>query len=406
MNNKILKSDKMQHIKYDLKGPVLDEALRMRDRGEKVLRLNTGNPAAFGFKAPENIMEVLRNNLVPSEAYSDSKGLLNARIAIANYCRDLGFPNVDENDIYTGNGVSECIKLAMLALLNTGDEVLVPRPDYPLWTAEVVLAGGTPVYYRCDEQADWMPDLDDIRKNINSNTKGIVLINPNNPTGAVYSKELLEEIVEIARQNDLIIFSDEVYDRLLMDGLKHVPIAPLAPDLLVVTLNGLSKSHLAAGFRSGWLVLSGNKERARNYIEGINCLASMRLCSNVLAQQIIEPALTGHQEVFDMLLPGGRVYEQRETICNALEDIPGLSFVKPKAAFYLFPKLDVKKFNIYDDEKFAFDFLHKHKVMFVHGRSFNWDEPDHFRIVYLPEVDELQKCADSLREFLSTYKQN
>ena len=308
------------------------------------------------------------------------------------------FPNVTINDIYTGNGVSELITMCMQGLLNNGDEVLVPMPDYPLWTASVSLAGGTPVHYICDEQAEWYPDIDDIKSKITSNTKAIVIINPNNPTGALYPKELLLEIVEVARQNDLIIYSDEIYDRLVMDGLVHVPIATLAPDLFVVTLNGLSKSHRVAGFRCGWMVLSGDKSRVKGYIEGLNMLASMRLCSNVLSQQIIQTALGGYQSVDDLLLPGGRIYEQREFIYNAINDIPGLSAVKPKAPFYIFPKIDTAKFDIYDDEKFVLDFLHKHHILLVHGGGFNWQQPDHFRIVYLPKMEDLKlqqiKCVN------------
>jgi len=344
-------------------------------------------------------------NVRDSEGYSDSKGIFSARKAIEQYCQLKKFPNVTINDIYTGNGVSELITMCMQGLLNNGDEVLVPMPDYPLWTASVSLAGGTPVHYICDEQAEWYPDIDDIKSKITSNTKAIVIINPNNPTGALYPKELLLEIVEVARQNDLIIYSDEIYDRLVMDGLVHVPIATLAPDLFVVTLNGLSKSHRVAGFRCGWMVLSGDKSRVKGYIEGLNMLASMRLCSNVLSQQIIQTALGGYQSVDDLLLPGGRIYEQREFIYNAINDIPGLSAVKPKAAFYIFPKIDTAKFDIYDDEKFVLDFLHKHHILLVHGGGFNWQQPDHFRIVYLPKMEDLKTTADKMREFLSTYKQ-
>ncbi|MCV5982035.1 pyridoxal phosphate-dependent aminotransferase [Enterococcus faecalis] len=399
------KSDKLNNVSYDVRGPVLEEAERMQEEGIRILKLNTGNPAPFGFDAPNEIVRDMIVNVRDSEGYSDSKGIFSARKAIEQYCQLKKFPNVMINDIYTGNGVSELITMCMQGLLNNGDEVLVPMPDYPLWTASVSLAGGTPVHYICDEQAEWYPDIDDIKSKITSNTKAIVIINPNNPTGALYPKELLLEIVEVARQNDLIIYSDEIYDRLVMDGLVHVPIATLAPDLFVVTLNGLSKSHRVAGFRCGWMVLSGDKSRVKGYIEGLNMLASMRLCSNVLSQQIIQTALGGYQSVDDLLLPGGRIYEQREFIYNAINDIPGLSAVKPKAAFYIFPKIDTAKFDIYDDEKFVLDFLHKHHILLVHGGGFNWQQPDHFRIVYLPKMEDLKTTADKMREFLSTYKQ-
>lgn len=399
------KSDKLNNVSYDVRGPVLEEAERMQEEGIRILKLNTGNPAPFGFDAPNEIVRDMIVNVRDSEGYSDSKGIFSARKAIEQYCQLKKFPNVTINDIYTGNGVSELITMCMQGLLNNGDEVLVPMPDYPLWTASVSLAGGTPVHYICDEQAEWYPDIDDIKSKITSNTKAIVIINPNNPTGALYPKELLLEIVEVARQNDLIIYSDEIYDRLVMDGLVHVQIATLAPDLFVVTLNGLSKSHRVAGFRCGWMVLSGDKSRVKGYIEGLNMLASMRLCSNVLSQQIIQTALGGYQSVDDLLLPGGRIYEQREFIYNAINDIPGLSAVKPKAAFYIFPKIDTAKFDIYDDEKFVLDFLHKHHILLVHGGGFNWQQPDHFRIVYLPKMEDLKTTADKMREFLSTYKQ-
>ncbi|WP_430840109.1 pyridoxal phosphate-dependent aminotransferase [Enterococcus faecalis] len=402
---KFKKSDKLNNVSYDVRGPVLEEAERMQEEGIRILKLNTGNPAPFGFDAPNEIVRDMIVNVRDSEGYSDSKGIFSARKAIEQYCQLKKFPNVTINDIYTGNGVSELITMCMQGLLNNGDEVLVPMPDYPLWTASVSLAGGTPVHYICDEQAEWYPDIDDIKSKITSNTKAIVIINPNNPTGALYPKELLLEIVEVARQNDLIIYSDEIYDRLVMDGLVHVPIATLAPDLFVVTLNGLSKSHRVAGFRCGWMVLSGDKSRVKGYIEGLNMLASMRLCSNVLSQQIIQTALGGYQSVDDLLLPGGRIYEQREFIYNAINDIPGLSAVKPKAAFYIFPKIDTAKFDIYDDEKFVLDFLHKHHILLVHGGGFNWQQPDHFRIVYLPKMEDLKTTADKMREFLSTYKQ-
>lgn len=400
------KSMKLEGVSYDVRGPVLEEAERMQEDGVSILKLNTGNPAPFGFEAPNEIVRDLILNVRESEGYSDSKGIFSARKAIEQYCQLKNFPNVTINDIYTGNGVSELITMCMQGLLNNGDEVLVPMPDYPLWTASVSLAGGNPVHYVCDEAAEWYPDIDDIKAKVTSHTKAIVIINPNNPTGALYPKELLEEIVEVARQHDLIIFSDEIYDRLVMDGLTHIPIATLAPDRFVVTLNGLSKSHRVAGFRVGWMVLSGDKSHVQDYIEGLNMLSSMRLCSNVLSQQIIQTALGGYQSVDELLLPGGRIYEQREFIYQAINDIPGLSAVKPKAAFYIFPKIDVKRFNIVDDEQFVLDFLHEHKILLVHGGGFNWSQPDHFRIVYLPKLEDLKYTTDKMREFLTTYQQN
>ena len=402
---KFEKSNKLEGVSYDVRGPVLEEAERMQEEGVSILKLNTGNPAPFGFEAPNEVIRDLIMNARESEGYSDSKGIFSARKAIQQYCQVKKFPNVTINDIYTGNGVSELITMCMQGLLDNGDEVLVPMPDYPLWTASVSLAGGNPVHYICDEEAEWYPDVADIKAKVTSRTKAIVIINPNNPTGALYPKELLEEIVEVARQNNLIIYSDEIYDRLVMDGREHIPIATLAPDLFVVTLNGLSKSHRVAGFRVGWMVLSGDKSNVQGYIEGLNMLSSMRLCSNVLSQQIIQTALGGYQSVDELLLPGGRIYEQREYIYNAINDIPGLSAVKPKAAFYIFPKIDTKRFNIFDDEKFVLDFLHEHHILLVHGGGFNWPQPDHFRIVYLPKMDDLKTTAVKMREFLSTYRQ-
>ncbi|MDT2883243.1 pyridoxal phosphate-dependent aminotransferase [Lactococcus lactis] len=401
---KFEKSHKLDNVSYDIRGPVLDEAQRMRANGEKILRLNTGNPAEFGFLAPDEVISDLIQHAVDSEGYSDSNGIFSARKAIMQYCQLKGFPNLDINDIFTGNGVSELIVMAMQGLLDTGDEVLIPMPDYPLWTASVSLAGGTAVHYLCDEQAGWFPDIDDIRSKITSNTKAIVLINPNNPTGALYSKDLLLEIVQVARENNLIIFSDEIYDRLVMDGAVHVPVASLAPDLFVVTMNGLSKSHRIAGFRVGWMVLSGEKSHVKGYIEGLNMLASMRLCSNVLAQSVVQTSLGGTQSVDKLLLPGGRVYEQREFIYKAINDIPGLSAVKPQAAFYIFPKIDREMYKIDNDEQFVLDFLKQEKILLVHGRGFNWKEPDHFRIVYLPRVDELAEIQEKMERFLWQYR--
>lgn len=402
---KFEKSTKLDNVCYDIRGAVMDEANRMISEGIKVLKLNIGNPAPFGFQAPEELLKIMSDNLSRTEGYSDSKGIMPARTAIYEYCKEKGMPNVTVEDIYTGNGVSELITLSMQALLDCGDEILVPSPDYPLWTASVTLAGGNAVHYICDEQAEWYPDIEDIKSKITSRTKGIVIINPNNPTGALYPKEILDEVVEIARKHQLIIFADEIYDRLVMDDLEHISIASLAPDLLVVSFNGLSKSHLIAGYRCGWMSLSGDKSQAKGYIEGINLLSSMRLCSNVPAQSVIELALKYREETKQLLLPGGRIYEQREYIYHALNEIPGISAVKPKAAFYIFPKIDIKKFNVKDDEKFVLDFLKDKKILLTHGGGFHWEKPDHFRMVYLPELDQLKTAANSLGEFLSYYTQ-
>ena len=399
------KSTKLDHVCYDIRGPVLDEANRMEENGETILKLNIGNPAPFGFRAPDEVVKDMMMNLTSTQGYSDSRGLFSARKAIMQYCQIKGIPNVGMNDIYTGNGVSEMITMSMQALLNNGDEILVPAPDYPLWTASVSLGGGTPVHYMCDEQADWNPDIDDIKKKITDRTKALVIINPNNPTGAVYSREILEEIVQVAREHQLIIFADEIYDRLVMDGVEHISIASLCPDLFCVTMNGLSKSHRIAGYRVGWMCLSGDKSYVKGYLEGINMLSNMRLCSNVPAQSVVQTALGGYQSSQELLIPGGRVYEQREFIYNALNSIPGVSAVKPKAAFYIFPKLDVERFNITDDEQFAFDFLREQKVLVTHGKAFNWPDPDHFRVVYLPRKEVLEETMNKLELFLSKYRQ-
>ena len=399
------KSKKLDHVCYDVRGPVVEEANRMMERGIDILRLNIGNPAPFGFQAPEEMMLDMIYNLRDTQGYSDSKGIFSARKAIMQYCQLKGIPNVTINDIYTGNGVSELIVMCMQGLLNEGDEILVPSPDYPLWTAAVNLAGGKAVHYICDEQAEWYPDIDDIKKKITDKTKGIIVINPNNPTGALYSKELLEEIVQVAREHELIIYADEIYDRLVMDGETHISIASLAPDLFCVTLNGLSKSHRIAGFRIGWMCLSGDKSKVKGYIEGLNMLSSMRLCSNVPAQAIVQTALGGIQSADELLLPGGRIYEQREFIYKALNNIPGIHAVKPKAAFYILPKIDTDRYHITDDEKFVLDFLREQKVLLVHGRGFNWNEPDHFRVVYLPRIEQLEEAMNKLELFLSKYKQ-
>lgn len=388
---KFEKSTKLDNVCYDIRGPVMDEANRMIAEGVNVLKLNIGNPAPHGFHAPDEVIKDMAYNLRDTEGYSDSKGLFSARKAIMQYCQLKHIPNVGIDDIYTGNGVSELITMSMQGLLNPGDEILVPMPDYPLWTASVTLAGGTAVHYLCDEQADWYPDIDDMRSKITPNTKGIVVINPNNPTGALYPKAVLEEIVQLARENDLILFADEIYDRLVMDGEEHVALASLAPDLMTISFNGLSKSHRVAGYRIGWMCLCGDKSNAKGYIEGLNLLSSMRLCSNVPAQSIVQTSLGGTQSSDELLLPGGRIYEQREFIYNALKDIPGVSVVKPKAAFYIFPKLDSEKFHITDDEQFALDLLRRKKILITCGTGFNWKDPDHFRIVYLPNLEILKK---------------
>ena len=399
------KSSKLDHVCYDLRGPVLDEANRMQADGIDVLKLNIGNPAPFGFSAPEEVITDMISTLRSAQGYSDSHGIFAARKAIMQYAQTKNIPNVSMEHIYTGNGVSELINLVTQGLIDNGDEILVPSPDYPLWTGCVTLAGGKAVHYICDEQSEWYPDIEDMRSKITDKTKAIVIINPNNPTGAVYPKEVLEQIVELAREHELMIFSDEIYDRLVMDGIEHTSIASLAPDLFCITLNGLSKSHMIAGFRCGWMILSGAKEKAKDYIEGLNMLSNMRLCSNVPAQCIVQTALGGHQSVKNYLVPGGRIYEQREFIYNAINDIPGLSAVKPKAAFYIFPKMDTKKFNILDDEKFVLDLLKEKKVLLTHGRGFNWAEPDHFRIVYLPNIEQLKDATGKIADFLSGYHQ-
>lgn len=399
------KSHKLDNVLYDVRGPVADEAARMEAAGTHILKLNIGNPAPFGFRTPDEVVYDMSQQLPDTEGYSPSKGLFSARKAIMQYAQLKNIPNVSIDDIYTGNGVSELINLSLSVLLDNGDEVLVPSPDYPLWTACVNLAGGTAVHYVCDEDSEWYPDIDDMRSKITDKTKAIVIINPNNPTGALYPKEVLQQIVDLAREHQLMIFSDEIYDRLVMDGLEHISIASLAPDLFCVTFSGLSKSHMIAGWRVGWMVLSGNKRLAKDYIEGLNMLANMRMCSNVPAQSVVQTALGGHQSVKDYLVPGGRIYDQRELVYNMLNDIPGITAVKPKAAFYIFPKIDVKKFNIHSDEQFALDLLHDKHILISHGGAFNWQEPDHFRVVYLPRISMLKETIGEIGDFFSTYWQ-
>jgi len=399
------KSSKLNNVLYDVRGPVVDEANRMEEAGTYVLKLNIGNPAPFGFRTPDEVIYDMKNQLTECEGYSSSKGLFSARKAIMQYAQTKHLPNLSIEDIYTGNGVSELINLSMQALVDSNDEVLIPSPDYPLWTACVTLAGGKAVHYLCNEENHWYPDIEDMKRKITSRTKAIVIINPNNPTGVLYPQDVLQQIVEVAREHQLIIFSDEIYDRLVMDGKKHVSIASLAPDLFCVTFSGLSKSHMIAGYRIGWMILSGNKAIAKDYMAGINMLSNMRLCSNVPAQSIVQTALGGYQSVEEYIKPGGRIYEQRECVCNALNAIDGISCVKPDAAFYVFPKIDTKKFNITNDEQFALDLLKEKKVLIVHGGGFNWKDPDHFRVVYLPRTEILQDACSKLADFLKTYRQ-
>lgn len=401
---KITQSNKLHKVCYDIRGPVLEEAKRLEEEGHRILKLNIGNPAPFGFEAPEEIIQDVIRNLANAQGYSDSKGLFSARKAIMQECQQIGINGVDIDDIYLGNGVSELIVMAMQALLNNGDEVLIPAPDYPLWTAAVSLGGGTPVHYVCDEAAGWFPDIADIEAKISKNTKAIVIINPNNPTGAVYSKELLEEIVRVARKHQLIIFSDEIYSKILYDDAEHIPIAALCEDLLLVTFNGLSKSYRLAGFRSGWMILSGAKDDALNYIEGLEILSNMRLCANVPAQFAVQTALGGYQSINELIMPGGRLREQRDTAWELLTQIPGLSCVKPKGAIYMFPKLDPKMYPVKDDAKFVLELLEKEKILLVQGSAFNLQDNMHFRLVFLPTVDVLQQAAGKIANFLSRAK--
>ncbi|TYG34025.1 pyridoxal phosphate-dependent aminotransferase [Lonepinella koalarum] len=399
------KSDKLEHVCYDIRGPVHQEALRLEEEGNKILKLNIGNPAPFGFEAPDEVLVDILRNLPSAQGYCDSKGIYSARKAIVQYYQSKHILGATVNDVYIGNGVSELITMSLQALLNDGDEVLIPMPDYPLWTASATLAGGKPIHYICDESSDWFPDLDDIKSKITARTKAIVIINPNNPTGAVYSKEVLEQIVEVARQHGLIIFADEIYDKILYDNAVHHHIAALAPDLLTITFNGLSKAYRVAGFRQGWMILNGPKHHAKGYIEGLDMLASMRLCANHPMQHAIQTALGGYQSINEYILPGGRLLEQRNRAYELITQIPGVSCVKPNGAMYMFPKIDIKKFNIYDDEKMVLDLLRQEKVLLVHGRGFNWHAPDHFRIVTLPHVSTLEDALSKFARFLENYRQ-
>ncbi|HAB09443.1 pyridoxal phosphate-dependent aminotransferase [Alloalcanivorax venustensis] len=396
----INKSDKLKGVCYDIRGPVLREAHRLEDEGHRVIKLNIGNPAPFGFEAPEELLQDVIHNLPDSTGYCHSKGLFPARKAVMQYTQTKGIENVTVDDIIIGNGVSELIVMAMQALLNYGDEVLLPAPDYPLWTAAVRLSGGNPVHYLCDEKQDWQPALDDLRSKITDRTRAMVIINPNNPTGANYDKALLQEMLEIAREHDLIVFADEIYDKILYDGEEHHSIASMADDLLFITFNGLSKNYRAAGFRAGWMVISGAKYRAENYIEGLDMLASMRLCANVPSQHAIQTALGGYQSIGDLVLPTGRLGRQRDKAWDMLSSIPGVSCVKPKSALYLFPRLDPKVFPFQDDEAFALDLLRQEKVLIVQGTAFNWPDPDHFRVVFLPRMDDLEDSIGRIANYL------
>jgi alanine-synthesizing transaminase len=397
-----MQSTKLADVLYDIRGPVLEEAKRLEDEGHRILKLNIGNPAPFGFDAPDEILVDMIANLHQAQGYSDSQGLMPARRAVVQHYEER-VPGIDVDDVYLGNGVSELIVMAMQALLDDGDEVLVPMPDYPLWTAAVSLAGGTAVHYRCDEESDWNPDLDDVRAKVTDRTKAIVVINPNNPTGAVYTPDVLRDLVQVARENNLIVYADEIYDKILYDDAEHTCVASLAEDLLCVTFNGLSKAYRVAGFRSGWMILSGPKHHARSYVEGLNMLANMRLCPNVPSQYAIATALGGRQSINDLLLPGGRLLEQRNRAYELLTAIPGVTCVKPKGALYMFPRLDPEVYPIADDEKFAFDLLREQKLLVVQGTGFNWPQPDHFRLVTLPRVEDLEDAIGRIATFLATY---
>ncbi|MCB1701503.1 MAG: pyridoxal phosphate-dependent aminotransferase [Pseudomonadales bacterium] len=398
--SEFLKSQKLHGVCYDIRGPVLDHANRLEDEGHKIIKLNIGNPGAFGFDAPDEIMRDVIHNIREGQGYCHSKGLFAARKAIMQRYQIDGVLDVDVEDIILGNGASELIVMAMQALLNTGDEMLIPSPDYPLWTAAVSLSGGKPVHYHCDESDDWQPDLGDIESKINSRTRGIVVINPNNPTGAVYSEDTLQKIVELARRHNLIIFADEIYDRILYDEVQHTPLARLATDVLCVTFNGLSKTYRMAGFRSGWMMLSGAKQRAASYIEGLEMLASMRLCANVPAMLAVQTALGGYQSINDLILPGGRLKEQRDLAYDLITAIPGVSCVKPKSAMYLFPRLDPDIYPIADDQQMVLQLLKEEHMLLVQGTAFNWVDKQHFRIVFLPDRDQLIEAIGRFSRFL------
>jgi alanine-synthesizing transaminase len=400
----IQKSKKLADVCYDIRGPVLEKAKQMEDEGHKIIKLNIGNLGVFGFDAPDEIVQDMIHNMQAASAYTDSKGLFAPRKAIMHYTQQKNVAGVTIDDIYLGNGASELIVMSMNALLNTGDEVLVPAPDYPLWTAAVSLSGGKPIHYVCDEQAGWMPDIDDIKGKINANTRAIVVINPNNPTGALYSVEVLKQIVEVARQHQLIIFADEIYDKVLYDGATHTSLASLADDVLFITFNGLSKNYRACGYRAGWMVVSGEKKHAKDYIEGLNMLTSMRLCANAPGQYAIQTALGGYQSIQDLVGPGGRLARQRDLAHKLLTDIPGVTCVKPTSALYMFPRLDPKMYPIADDQEFAYELLAEERVLIVQGTGFNCPTPDHFRVVFLPNTDDLTDAFGRITHFLDNYR--
>jgi alanine-synthesizing transaminase len=400
----IAKSSKLASVCYDIRGPVLEKARQMEEEGQKIIKLNIGNLAVFGLEPPDEIVQDMIRNLPHSAGYTDSKGLFAPRKAVVHYSQEKNIAGVTVDDVYLGNGASELIAMSMNALLNDGDEVLVPAPDYPLWTASVALSGGTAVHYVCDEQSDWYPDIADIKAKITPNTKAIVVINPNNPTGALYPDSLLHEIVELARQHELIVFADEIYDKTLYDGNTHTSIASLATDVLFVTFNGLSKNYRSCGYRAGWMIVSGEKRHARDYIEGLNMLASMRLCSNTPGQLAIQTALGGYQSIKDLVAPGGRLCRQRDLAHQLLTQIPGVSCVKPKAALYMFPRLDPKLYPIADDQQFAYELLAEEKVLIVQGTGFNWGQTDHFRVVFLPNADDLTEAVTRIARFLDGYR--
>ena len=402
----ISKSEKLEGVHYEIRGPVHKEAKRLEEEGFSIIKLNIGNPGAFGFNAPDEIIHDILINIREAQGYGDSQGLFAARKAIMQDFQTKGIMDVGINDIYIGNGVSELIMISIQGLLNNGDEVLVPMPDYPLWTAAITLAGGRAVHYICDESNEWNPDLDDIRSKVSSRTRAIVSISPNNPTGAVYSRETLEGIAAIAREHDLIIYSDEIYGRICYDGAEHIPMASIAPDILTITFDGLSKAWRSAGFRSGWMVLSGNRKNIGGYVDGLQMLSNMRLCANMPSQFGIQTALGGYQSINKLILPGGRLKEQRDIVVDMVNAIPGLSVVKPRGALYCFPKIDTERFKITRDDKFVLDLLRDKHLLLVHGTGFNWKDPDHFRIVFLPDKETIAEAIQRMGSFLENYRQN
>lgn len=402
----ILKSDKLDQVCYDIRGPVLKEAKRLEEEGHLITKLNIGNPAAFGLNAPDEILQDVIRNLANCQGYSDSKGVYYARKAVMQYCQEKQFPDVDIDDIFLGNGVSELIVMSMQALLNNDDEMLIPAPDYPLWTAAVSLSGGKPIHYLCDEENNWEPDIEDMERKITAKTRGIVVINPNNPTGAVYSTDTLLKIIGLARKHKLIIFADEIYDKIIYDDVKHVALASLADDILVISFNGLSKSYRVAGFRAGWMVISGAKHHATDYIEGMELLSSMRLCANVPGQHAIQTSLGGYQSINDLVAPGGRLYEQMDYSWKMINQLEGVSCVRPKGALYLFARLDPDVYNIVDDEKFILQLLQQEKVLLVQGTAFNWPDTNHFRVVFLSRRDDMEEVIEKMHRFLKHYRDN